>query len=153
MATSSGTGDDPHALQRFLDAQDDALDGSRYETAIAELHGGRKRSHWVWYVFPQLIGLGRSALATRYGLNGVDEAGASARHPVLGPRLRDAIGAVLAHEHTGVSVVLGGDEVKFQSCLTLFEAAVPDEPLFGEALDRCFGGRRDEGTLRRVHPS
>lgn len=134
---------EPFELGRFLAAQDRA-----YATALEELRQGRKRSHWIWYVFPQLRGLGSSPAAGLYGLAGLDEARAYLAHPVLGARLREAIQAMLAHRALGADGVLGGlDALKFRSCLTLFALAVPDEPLFATALEAFFGGARDPLTL------
>lgn len=131
-------------LSRFTDAQQ-----SSYATALAELRAGHKRTHWIWYVFPQLRGLGRSSTAERYGLTGLAEARAYLAHPVLGERLREAIGAVLEHEAKGASAVLGElDAMKFKSCLTLFSLADPSEPLFRRALEAFFGGQLDEQTLK-----
>ena len=117
---------DPFNLQRFVAAQQDV-----YETALAELHAGAKRSHWMWFIFPQLKGLGRSAMAEYYGLAGADEATAYAAHPVLGPRLRECAGALLPHlASRSPEQILGPvDALKLRSSMRLFAEAVPDEPL------------------------
>ena len=132
------------ALQRFVDAQ--ARD---YDQALAELQAGRKRTHWIWYVLPQLRGLGRSAMADAYGLADGDEARAYLAHPVLGPRLRECVQALLAHAGRPAAVMLGEvDAMKLRSCLTLFAAVAPEEPLFHAALQAFHGGQPDAQTLR-----
>ena len=137
---------DPFRLSRFVEAQSAA-----YDTALAELRAGRKRSHWIWYVFPQLAGLGRSATSMLYGLSGIAEAAAYLAHPVLGPRLREAVQAMLSHRALPAAAVLGElDAMKFRSCLTLFTLAAPDEALFGEALKRLFAGQPDAATLQLI---
>ena len=143
MSDSVGRDSDPFALARFLDAQRDA-----YDIAIAELRAGRKRSHWIWFVFPQLKGLGRSAMSHRYGLSGVAEASAYLAHPVLGVRLLDAIHAMLANGAIPAAKILGElDALKFRSCLTLFSVAAPAQPLFDAALAHYFEGQPDPETL------
>ena len=131
-------------LSRFIEAQH-----ASYTTALAELRAGRKRTHWIWFVFPQLQGLGRSVNADYYGLSGLAEARAYLAHPLLGQRLRDATAAMLAHQPIGAESVLGElDALKFRSCMTLFARADPDEPVFGAALERLFAGEPDARTLR-----
>ena len=143
MSDSVGRDSDPFALARFLDAQRDA-----YDIALAELRVGRKRSHWIWFVFPQLKGLGRSAMSHRYGLPGVAEASAYLAHPVLGVRLLDAIHAMLANGAIPAAKILGElDALKFRSCLTLFSVAAPAQPLFDAALAHYFEGQPDPETL------
>jgi uncharacterized protein (DUF1810 family) len=129
-------------LERFVVAQ-----AGSYEGAVAELRAGRKVGHWIWWVLPQLRGLGSSANSTFYGIASLEEARSYARHPVLGPRLREAVGALLDHEERGAEAVLGADAVKARSSLTLFARAVPEDPLFAGALKRLFDGREDELTL------
>ena len=138
---------DAHDLQRFVDAQDD---GGTYDRALAELRAGRKTTHWMWFVLPQLAGLGSSAMAQRYAISGADEARAYLAHPVLGPRLL-ACARALTELDTGDPVeVLGGiDAQKLHSSATLF-AAVSDEPVFAAVLDQYFAGRRDPGTTSRL---
>ncbi|WP_345713863.1 DUF1810 domain-containing protein [Kineococcus glutinatus] len=139
-------GDDPFALRRFLRAQD--AQGT-YEEALAELRAGAKRSHWMWFVFPQLAGLGRSATAQRYAITGPDEARAYVAHPVLGPRLVAAARALLDSGATDAAVALGGiDARKLHSSATLFALTAPGEEVFREVLERFFGGVEDPGTLR-----
>jgi uncharacterized protein (DUF1810 family) len=131
--------------QRFVAAQDA---GGTYDRALAELRAGRKRTHWMWFVFPQLAGLGRSATAQRYAIQSLDEARAYLAHPVLGERLREACRALLAAP-PGLSAqdILGGvDALKLRSSMTLFLRAAPDEPLFRQVLDRYFAGAPDDAT-------
>ena len=133
-------------LERFVRAQG----GGVYEQALRELRDGAKRSHWMWFVFPQVAGLGRSPTAQRYAISGLDEARAYRAHPVLGPRLVESA-RVLA-ELTGrrAEQVFGPvDAVKLRSSMTLFERAEPEAAVFGDVLDRFFGGERDEATLTR----
>ncbi|HWA89718.1 MAG TPA: DUF1810 domain-containing protein [Rhizomicrobium sp.] len=130
-------------LQRFLDAQAPAID-----TARAELARGRKLSHWMWFVFPQLKGLGRSATAARFGLVSLDEAKAYLAHPVLGARLVHCTALVNAVPRKSAHDIFGTpDDLKFRSCMTLFARADPDAPAFRAALERFFGGREDDATL------
>jgi uncharacterized protein (DUF1810 family) len=137
--------DDFH-LQRFVDAQ-----ARNYAQALAELRGGRKTSHWMWYVFPQVAGLGSSAMARTYAIGSLAEARAYLAHPVLGPRLRECVAAALAVEQRTAHEIFGApDDVKFRSSLTLFAEAAPDEPLFRRALGRYFGGRPDPRTLEKL---
>jgi uncharacterized protein (DUF1810 family) len=138
----------PLALQRFVDAQDS---GGTFDAALRELRRGRKTSHWMWFVFPQVAGLGRSAMAQTYAVSGLAEAQAYLAHPVLGPRLRACVDALLALGEADPVDVLGQvDAQKLQSSMTLFEAAAPDEPVFGQVLDRWYAGGRDEATLSRL---
>ena len=137
---------DPFRLQRFVAAQDG---GGAYDAALAELRAGRKRGHWVWFVLPQLAGLGRSEQAQRYGLRGLDEAVAYLAHPVLGPRLRACADALLTLPDQHPTAVLGStDAQKLHSCATLFALAAPDEAVFRALLERWYGGDEDPGTLR-----
>lgn len=142
------TDTDPHDLERFVRAQDA---GDTYGAALAELGRGRKESHWMWFVFPQVAGLGRSDAARRFAISGLDEARAYLRHPVLGPRLRDGVDAVLAITGSSAEEVFGGiDATKLRSSMTLFLRAAPDEERFSDVLDRYFGGRADEATDERL---
>jgi uncharacterized protein (DUF1810 family) len=135
-------------LQRFVDAQDS---GGTYDAALRELRAGRKTSHWMWFVLPQVAGLGRSETASYYALSGLEHARAYVAHPVLGPRLRECAQALLALEQSDPAAVLGPvDAQKLRSSMTLFALAAPDEPVFGQVLDRCFGGERDPLTERLV---
>ena len=136
--------DDPFDLRRFVEAQDA---GATYDAALRELRAGRKTGHWMWFVLPQLAGLGRSATARRYALSGPDEARAYLAHPVLGPRLRECARALTGLGSADPVAVLGPvDAQKLRSSMTLFALVAPDEPVFAEVLDRCFDGDRDPLT-------
>ena len=140
--------DDPFDLRRFVDAQDA---GGTYGTALRELRAGRKSSHWMWFVLPQLAGLGRSAMAQRFAIADLDEARAYLAHPVLGRRLVECARALTALDTADPVAVLGDvDAQKLQSSMTLFALAAPDQPVFREVLDHYFGGELDEGTTSRV---
>lgn len=135
-------------LERFVTAQRDI-----YPQALAELAQGRKTSHWMWFVFPQIAGLGHSPMAVRYAIRDVSEARDYLAHPVLGPRLRESSEAMLAHAGTPAEAILGGvDAVKFRSSMTLFEAAAGGDAraLFADCLDAFYDGERDPETLRRL---
>ena len=137
---------DPFNLNRFVEAQ-----AGSYGAALAELHSGRKTGHWIWYVFPQLRGLGRSATSEVYGLSGIAEAVAYLRHPVLGPRLREAVTAISSQGSRSAASILGDlDAMKLRSCLTLFHAAEPGETLFSAALQQFFAGQPDSRTLQLI---
>jgi uncharacterized protein (DUF1810 family) len=137
---------DPFDLRRFVDAQ-----AHTYDQALAELRAGAKRTHWMWFVFPQIEGLGRSGMAQRYAIRDLAEAKAFAAHPVLGARLRESARALTALDTEDADAVLGPiDAMKLRSSMTLFTRAVPDEPVFREVLDHYFGGREDEGTATRL---
>ncbi|WP_395729428.1 DUF1810 domain-containing protein [Nakamurella sp.] len=139
---------DPFDLERFVQAQDL---GGTYDQALAELHRGRKTSHWIWFVFPQIAGLGSSPMAQRYAISALDEATAYLAHPVLGPRLVDAAQAMLATDARRAEAILGSiDAIKLRSSMTLFHRADPDEPVFGQVLDRFYGGRPDPATEERL---
>jgi uncharacterized protein (DUF1810 family) len=140
----TGTAPDPYRLQRFVDAQRGSMDG-----VLAELRSGRKTGHWIWYVFPQLAGLGRSEMARFYGIGSIGEARAYLEHPVLGGRLRDCTRALLAIDGRTAERVLGPvDAMKVRSSMTLFHRAAPDDPLFSQVLARWYGGVPDELTDR-----
>ncbi len=131
-------------LDRFVDAQ-----AAIYAQALAELRSGRKQSHWIWFVFPQLKGLGRSVTAQHYGISSIDEARSYLAHELLGPRLVECTEAVLAHREQQADSIFGSvDAMKFRSSMTLFEAAAVDREVFALALRHFCGGRRDEATLR-----
>lgn len=133
----------PFSLQRFVQAQEPVLAQVR-----AELTAGRKTSHWIWFVFPQLRALGRSATAQHYGIDALAEAQAYWQHPVLGPRLRECTALVLAVPDRSAHQIFGSpDDLKFHSCMTLFAQAAPQEPVFGQALAKYFGGVSDVNTL------
>jgi uncharacterized protein (DUF1810 family) len=138
------SGPDPFDLERFVRAQEPV-----FAAALAELEAGRKRTHWMWFVFPQLRGLGRSSMAMLYGISGLDEADAYLAHPVLGSRLRACTRAVLAAGNRSVHDIFGSpDDLKFHSSMTLFALAAEDAANpFREALDRWWAGAMDAGTL------
>lgn len=139
---------DPHNLQRFVDAQD--RDGT-YEGALAELRAGHKTSHWMWFVFPQLAGLGTSAMAQTYAIGSLGEAVAYLDHPVLGPRLRQCARTLAAHSDLTARQILGEiDAVKLRSSMTLFARAAPEEEIFQQVLDRFYDGARDERTEEHI---
>jgi len=134
-------------LERFVTAQ-----APVFETMLAELRAGRKLTHWMWFVFPQLGGLGQSSTAQFYGISSIDEARAYLVHPLLGPRLDLCTRIVLASESSSLRAIFGSpDDMKFRSCVTLFSLAMedPDNP-FRHALDRWCGGRPDEQTLALI---
>lgn len=138
----SNTLPDPWNLQRFIEAQ-----APVYEDVVNELLGGRKASHWMWFVFPQLRGLGRSAMAEHYGLASLDEARAYLAHPLLGERLRECTRLALRVGSDDAHAIFGSpDDLKFRSCMTLFHAAAPEEDVFVQALQRFFGGIGDART-------
>ena len=138
------TGDDPFDLRRFVEAQ-----ARVYDIAFDEIANGRKRSHWMWFVFPQLRGLGRSSTAQIYGIGSLAEARAYLAHPLLGPRLRECVEATLEHSGRPLIDIFGSpDDLKFRSSMTLFaRAAGPGESLFQAAIDHLCGGRPDATTL------
>jgi uncharacterized protein (DUF1810 family) len=136
----------PDPVQRFVTAQEE---GGAYERALAELRAGRKTSHWIWFVFPQIAGLGRSPMSRTYAIGSLAEARSYLDHPVLGPRLRECASALLEAQAASAEQVLGPiDAVKLRSSMTLFARAAPEEPLFVAVLDRYFDGERDEVTER-----
>ncbi|MCR5878585.1 DUF1810 domain-containing protein [Phenylobacterium sp. J367] len=133
---------DPFDLQRFVDAQ-----AGVYDQALGELRAAEKRSHWMWFVFPQLAALGRSPTAQHFGISGLEEARAYLAHPVLGPRLVACTAAVNGVQGRTAHEIFGSpDDLKFRSSMTLFQAADPAQPAFGEALARYYGGP-DAATL------
>jgi uncharacterized protein (DUF1810 family) len=130
-------------LERFVNAQDPV-----YATVLDELRTGRKRSHWMWFVFPQVAGLGRSEMAQKYAIRSSDEAAAYLAHPVLGPRLRECAGLVAAVEDKPIEEIFDPpDDRKFQSSMTLFADVAPDEAVFQSCLDKYFDGRADPATI------
>jgi uncharacterized protein (DUF1810 family) len=136
--------DDPFALARFVTAQND---GGTYARAVEELRRGRKRTHWMWFVFPQIDGLGHSSTARRFALTSLAEARAYLRHPVLGPRLLECTGIVAqTREETAEEVFGPVDAMKLRSSMTLFMRAGPVEPLFQSVLERHFAGLPDAAT-------
>jgi uncharacterized protein (DUF1810 family) len=140
--------DDPYRLERFAQAQDG--DGT-YQQAVTELRAGRKVGHWMWFVFPQVAGLGFSAMSQRYAISGLAEARAYLNHPVLGPRLTECARVVAGTEGRTADDIFGPvDAMKLRSSMTLFAAAAPEEPVFGEVLAKYFGAVPDDATLARL---
>jgi uncharacterized protein (DUF1810 family) len=137
--------DDPFHLQRFIDAQEDA---AIYGRALAELRAGRKQSHWIWFVFPQIAGLGQSPMSHAYAIRSLAEARAYLAHPILGPRLQECAEALLAvGPDVSAETILGGiDAMKLRSSMTLFHRADPGDHLFTQVLDRFYAGEPDPAT-------
>lgn len=134
---------DPHNLQRFVDAQQPV-----FEAVRAELRAGRKRSHWMWFVFPQIKGLGHSEMAQKFAIGSIDEARAYLAHPLLGPRLQECTKLLLLVMAPSINVILGyPDDLKFHSSMTLFAQAADDPTPFNACLERYFGGKPDQATL------
>jgi uncharacterized protein (DUF1810 family) len=134
---------DPFNLKRFVDAQAEV-----FAEALAELRAGQKRSHWIWFIFPQMKGLGSSAPATFYGIGSFDEATAYMRHPVLGPRLVECTQLVNRVEDRTIREILGvPDDMKFRSSMTLFARAAEDDAVFRAAMEKYFDGKPDRLTL------
>ena len=132
-----------NGLERFVEAQ-----SRDYETALREIRGGRKRSHWMWYIFPQLRGLGYSSTAQFYGIRDLQEARDYMAHALLGPRLLEISEALLGLETDNPGAVMGyPDDLKLCSCMTLFELAAPEQPVFARVLEKYYAGRRDQRTL------
>ena len=137
---------DPHGLERFVAAQNQA---GAFETAVAELRAGRKRSHWMWFVFPQIAGLGQSPISRHYAIASLDEARAYLTHPELGPRLIACARIVGELQGRSAQDILGAiDAIKLRSSMTLFARADPDNPEFGRVLEVYFGGVADDATER-----
>jgi uncharacterized protein (DUF1810 family) len=135
-------------LDRFVTAQDS---GGTYERALSEIRRGRKVGHWMWFVFPQVAGLGSSPMAQRYAISSLAEARAYVAHPVLGPRLRECATTLTGLPTTDPVEVLGPvDALKLRSCMTLFVRAAPEEPVFARVLDQYYDGSPDEATLERL---
>jgi uncharacterized protein (DUF1810 family) len=138
--------DDPYGLERFVAAQDQA---GTYEVAVAELRSGRKRSHWMWFVFPQIAGLGQSPTSRLYAITSLAEARAYVEHPVLGPRLVECAATLTDLAGRSARDIFGGiDAMKLRSSMTLFTRADPANPLFRRVLDVYFAGLPDEATER-----
>jgi uncharacterized protein (DUF1810 family) len=134
-------------LERFVSAQDN---GGTYQRAVAELRNGRKTSHWMWFIFPQIAGLGRSAMAQAYAISDLTEAKAYLEHPVLGPRLLECAEIVASHRGLTAEQILGGiDSIKLRSSMTLFAHANPEQPVFRQVIDQYFAGP-DPETERRI---
>ncbi|NOS79412.1 MAG: DUF1810 domain-containing protein [Nitrospira sp.] len=134
---------DEYNLHRFLDAQEGV-----YHTVLDELRAGRKSSHWIWFIFPQIAGLGRSGTAQKFAIGSLDEAKAYLQHPVLGPRLRECTQLVLNVDGRSAEEIFGyPDYLKFRSCMTLFMTATTDNTIFKSALLKYFDGKLDQLTL------
>jgi uncharacterized protein (DUF1810 family) len=143
MSQTSGTGD-PYDLSRFSQAQ-----AGDYERVLAEIRSGRKRTHWMWYIFPQLDGLAQSATAKHYSIKSIDEARAYFAHPVLGPRLLECAAAAVGVEGQTATEIFGSpDDLKLRSCATLFASVSPPGSVFHRLLEKYYGGKLDEKTLR-----
>ena len=137
---------DPFELKRFVVAQ-----AADYQRALEEIRTGRKRSHWMWYIFPQLAGLGSSPTSQRYAIKSLAEARAYLEHPVLGPRLCEAVAEVLAVEGRSAHEIFGSpDDLKLRSCATLFAAVLPGDSVFQRLLDQYFAGEPDPRTVRLI---
>lgn len=140
---------DPFNLARFVDAQRPV-----FGRVMNELRSGRKTSHWMWFVFPQLKGLGRSEMATHFGIADRAEARAYTEHPLLGSRLVECVQTLLQHADSSALQILGSpDDLKLRSCLTLFNEVQPQVDVYQRALDQFYGGKPDDRTLARLHPS
>ena len=138
--------DDPYDLNRFIEAQN-----TNYEDAVSELREGRKRSHWMWYVFPQITGLGNSAMSYRYGITSADEARAYLAHPVLGTRLIECAEAVLTIQNRSANEIFGSpDDLKLKSSATLFAQVSPPGSVFEQILDKYYSSERDSRTLTLI---
>ncbi len=136
----------PYDLNRFVVEQ-----GYVYEDVLGELRRGLKTGHWIWFIFPQIAGLGQSDISRRFAIGSLDEARAYLAHPVLGARLRECAGIVLATKGRTSEEIFGSlDAMKLRSCMTLFHRAAPDEPVFAQVLDRYYGGVADEATDARL---
>ena len=135
---------DPHNLKRFLEAQNPL-----YARVCAELRSGQKTGHWMWFIFPQLRGLGRSPMANEYGISSREEALAYLQHPILGERLKECTQLVYSVEGRSVNEIFGyPDDLKFRSSMTLFANVSPQDQIFKHALEKCFDGKPDRLTLQ-----
>ncbi|MGA3217164.1 MAG: DUF1810 domain-containing protein [Acidimicrobiales bacterium] len=144
-------GADPYELERFVAAQDY---GGTFERVLQELRDGRKTGHWIWFIFPQIAGLGSSPTSRAFAISSLDEAKAYLSHPVLGPRLRECAGALLLIKGRAAEQILGStDAMKLRSSMTLFTRAAPGEALFAQVLERYFAGQEDTATDERLTPS
>jgi uncharacterized protein (DUF1810 family) len=135
---------DPYDLQRFVDAQNPGFEG-----VLSELRAGRKQGHWMWFIFPQLKGLGHSAMAQKYAIGSREEAAAYLHHSILGPRLRECTQLLNRVSNRSIDDILGyPDNLKFQSSMTLFSLVAPDDPVFQDALRNYFSGKLDDNTVK-----
>ena len=146
MQNNGAISNDPYGLQRFIQAQDPV-----YDAVCSELRRGRKESHWMWFIFPQLRGLGRSRMAEKFGIASRQEAEAYLEHPILGPRLRECSRLVNRIDGLLIDQIFGHpDDLKFKSSMSLFATIAPGEPVFQEAIHKYFGGELDRLTLQRL---
>ena len=137
---------DINSLERFVEAQE-----RTYQVALSEVYNGNKRTHWMWYIFPQLRGLGRSSMAHIYGISGLEEAKAYLEHPILSERLYEICGALLEHKGANIVEIFGDiDTLKLRSSMTLFSLTSEEYTIFDEVLDTFFEGQMDEATLKRL---
>jgi uncharacterized protein (DUF1810 family) len=138
------SGQDPYDLQRFVDAQEHV-----YERALSEIKSGRKRSHWMWFIFPQFDGLGASSMSKRYAIRSVAEAKAYLAHPLLGPRLLESAEAALAVQTSSALELFGSpDDMKLRSCATLFASVSSEDSVFSQLINKYFDGKPDDRTLQ-----
>jgi len=148
-ARQRGEAGDPYDLNRFLQAHED-----NYERALSEIKRGQKRSHWMWYIFPQFDGLGFSTTSKRYSIKSVAQAKAYLSHPILGPRLTECVEAALSVEGRSAYEIFGSpDDMKLRSCATLFASVSPKSSIFDQLLEKFFQGERDDKTLRLLNVS
>lgn len=139
----------PDDLERFVTAQQEA-----YAGALEELRRGRKTGHWIWFIFPQIAGLGFSSMSQKFAIRSLDHASAYLAHSILGPRLRESARVLLETSgRTAVEILGSTDAMKLRSSMTLFQLAAPGEPVFAEVLDRFFDGGPDEATVSRLESS
>jgi uncharacterized protein (DUF1810 family) len=149
VANEPGGAGDPYNLARFVQAQEED-----YEPALSEIRSGRKRSHWMWYMFPQFEGLGSSWTSQRYSVKSVAEAQAYLAHPVLGPRLVECAEAALRVDGLSAHEIFGSpDDMKLRSCATLFASVSPEGSVFHQVIDKYFHGQHDDRTLRLIRAS
>jgi uncharacterized protein (DUF1810 family) len=143
-SNESHRSDDPYNLSRFVQAQEED-----YEQALAEIRNGKKRTHWMWYIFPQIDGLAFSSTSKRYSIKSVEEAKAYLEHPILGPRLLECAEAVIHLENQSATEIFGSpDDLKLRSCATLFACVLPPGSVFDRLLTKYYRSRRDEKTLQ-----
>ena len=138
---------DINSLERFVEAQE-----RTYQVALSEIYNGQKRTHWMWYIFPQLRGLGKSSMAHIYGISGLEEAKAYLEHPILSERLYEICGALLEHKGANIVEIFGDiDTLKLRSSMTLFSLTSEDYTVFDEVLDTFFEGQMDEATVKLIN--
>ena len=146
LSKSQRSADDPYNLERFVQAQ-----AQVYNRVLSELKAGMKTSHWMWFIFPQIRGLGRSQVSVEYSISSREEAQAYLQHPILGPRLKECTALVLRIEGRAIDEILGSpDDMKFRSSMTLFAQVSPEDDIFSRALKKYFEGVPDQLTLERM---